>query len=195
MRGGLDACVSKPVRQSQLLSTLVGAWDRRHAAHPPTDPPEPAGAADRKAPLRTASTAENCRILVVEDNVVNQVVASRLLARLGLHSDLAANGREAVEMAALRPYDLILMDCQVPEMDGFEATRLIRGLAGDAGRVTVIAMTADARQGTRETCLAAGMDDNLAKPVNLQGLRELLQRWLQQIPLDSPLPAASRALS
>jgi signal transduction histidine kinase/CheY-like chemotaxis protein len=179
--GVIDACLSKPARQSQLFNTLTNAWARRQGT-------EVAGSLRRpeqnRAELERAVTADfagcNSRILVVEDNAVNQKVARRLLERVGLRTDVAANGREAVEMSALVPYGLILMDCQMPEMDGFEATREIRRREGLAPRVAVIAMTADAMAGAREKCLEAGMDDYISKPVKLDELYGALSRWLPQ---------------
>jgi CheY-like chemotaxis protein len=120
------------------------------------------------------------RVLVVEDNIVNQKVACRLLERLGLRTDVASNGREGVAMSAVVPYGLVLMDCQMPEMDGYEATLEIRRREGPAGQVAVIAMTADAMDGSRERCLAAGMNDYVSKPVNPDELRAVLSRWLPQ---------------
>jgi CheY-like chemotaxis protein len=116
--------------------------------------------------------------MIVEDNIVNQKVAYRMLERLGLRADVAANGLEAVEMFELLPYDLILMDCQMPEMDGYEATGKIRQREGFAHRVVIVAMTAEALVGARERCLGAGMDDYISKPVKLEEMRAVLGKWL-----------------
>jgi CheY-like chemotaxis protein len=101
----------------------------------------------------------------------------RLLEKCGCHVDLAANGKEALDMAASFPYDLILMDCGMPEMDGFEATREIRSRENGRGRVPIVALTAHAIEGTREQCLESGMDDYLAKPVSLDAIEKTLLRW------------------
>jgi CheY-like chemotaxis protein len=120
------------------------------------------------------------RVLIADDNVVNQKVATRMLERMGLKADIASNGREAVEMFRLNPYHLILMDCQMPEMDGYAATMEIRLLEDCvSSRVTIVAMTADAMAGARETCLAAGMDDYISKPVTAAELAEALRKGLQ----------------
>jgi signal transduction histidine kinase/ActR/RegA family two-component response regulator len=117
-------------------------------------------------------------ILLVEDNVVNQKVVMRQLQRLGYTAALAANGREAVEAARRHQYNLILMDCQMPELDGFEATRLIRNAEATGELHTpIIAMTANAMAGDREACLAAGMDDYLAKPLHIKDLQVMVERW------------------
>jgi CheY-like chemotaxis protein len=118
------------------------------------------------------------RVLVAEDNIVNQKVAQRMLEKLGMRPDLAANGREAVEMFGLLPYHLIFMDCQMPEMDGYAATREIRRKEGANEHVPIVAMTAEVLAGRREQCLAAGMDDYIAKPVKMEILFEALRKWV-----------------
>jgi CheY-like chemotaxis protein len=118
------------------------------------------------------------RVLVAEDNIVNQKVAARMLEELGVRSDLAADGREAVEMFGLLPYNLIFMDCQMPEMDGYAATREIRQREGPNQRVPILAMTAEVLAGCREQCLAAGMDDYLPKPIKIEVLFESLRKWI-----------------
>jgi CheY-like chemotaxis protein len=101
-----------------------------------------------------------------------------MLERLGLRTDVAGNGREAVEMVDLLPYDLVLMDCHMPEMDGYAATAEIRRRQGPRCNIPIIAMTADAMEGSREQCLAAGMDDYVAKPVKLNDLTAALRKWV-----------------
>jgi CheY-like chemotaxis protein len=120
-------------------------------------------------------------VLVVEDNLVNQIVAQAALERLGCQVDLADGGAEGVQAARLQHYDLVLMDCQMPEVDGYEATRQIRlwELAQkSARRLPIAALTAHAMAGDREKCEAAGMDDYLSKPMSAADLQKLLLRWL-----------------
>jgi len=147
----------------------------------------PAPAAPRLPETPAALAA--MRLLLAEDNLVNQRVAMAVLKKLGLVPDLAVNGLEACAAAAARTYDLILMDCQMPEMDGFQATREIREREGDGPRVPILAMTANAMSGDRERCLEAGMDDYLAKPIAILDLKDALLRWLPR-PLSAP-PAGS----
>jgi CheY-like chemotaxis protein len=120
------------------------------------------------------------RVLVAEDNVVNQKVAVHMLDRLGLRADVAANGREAVEMFGLLPYDVIFMDCQMPEMNGYDAATEIRRLEGAHRRIVIIAMTAEVLGGCRDRCLQAGMDDYISKPVNRNALFAALERCVAQ---------------
>ena len=115
------------------------------------------------------------RILVAEDNVVNQKVALALLNRLGYNPDLVENGRKAVDSVGTVDYDLVLMDVQMPEMDGLEATRTIRSSIEDGRQPTIVALTANALDGDRELCIAAGMDDYLSKPIQLDALVEKLE--------------------
>jgi CheY-like chemotaxis protein len=116
-------------------------------------------------------------VLVAEDNVINQKVAVRMLQRLGCEAEVAVNGREALAALESIPFDLILMDCQMPEMDGYQAATEIRRRESGPGRLPIIALTAHAIQGSREKCLEAGMDDYLSKPINPQTLSEMLRRW------------------
>jgi PAS domain S-box-containing protein len=117
------------------------------------------------------------RILLAEDNSVNQKIGARLLEKCGCHVDLAANGKEALDMAARFPYDLILMDCGMPEMDGFEAARAIRSCEQSRAHLPIVALTAHVMDGTRDQCLASGMDDYLAKPVSLEAIERMLLQW------------------
>lgn len=119
------------------------------------------------------------RILVAEDDPMNQQLAIMILKRLGYAADLAPNGKEVLEVVSEKKYDLILMDIQMPEMDGLEATRMIRLCLNT--QPVIIAMTANAMDGDRETCLAAGMDDYISKPVNINELVRLLEKWASQV--------------
>ena len=114
------------------------------------------------------------RILLAEDNLVNQKLALRLLSQMGYRADLAANGFEAVEAVERQTYDLVLMDVQMPEMDGLEASRQITARRSAEQRPRIVAMTANAMQGDREQCLAAGMDDYLSKPIRVDALVQAL---------------------
>jgi CheY-like chemotaxis protein len=116
-------------------------------------------------------------VLLVEDNPVNQTVIEAMLRSLGFNVDLAGDGEQAMQAANARPYTAILMDCRLPDLDGYAATRQIRSGDGANRATPIIALTANALQGDRETCLAAGMNDYLAKPFKRSDLRQILQRW------------------
>ena len=116
-------------------------------------------------------------MLLAEDNPFNQKVATAMLKLLGCRVQVAANGVEAVTMARDGAFDLVLMDCQMPAMDGYEATRRIRELPAPAGAVTIIAMTANALSGDRKACFAAGMDDFLSKPITKAMLSDMMNKW------------------
>ena len=173
-RIGFSAYLTKPLRQSQLracLDLVVGAAQ---------NPDEPASMRIVTRHMIAESTNNPIRILLAEDNVVNQRVALAILKKVGYQADAVANGAEAI--AALRKvaYDLVLMDCQMPELDGYAATRRIRDPSTGTiwPEIPIIAMTANAMKGDREKCLDAGMDDYIAKPVQARELAEMIERWL-----------------
>jgi CheY-like chemotaxis protein len=162
-----DAYLAKPIRQSHLFDTLVGLLAR--------DAAPKVEAAPGKPQLDPGQAARHpLRILLAEDNVVNQKLALRLLQQMGYRADLASNGLEALESVQRQTYDVVLMDVQMPEMDGLEASRKINTRWQPQERPRIIAMTANAMQGDREMCLAAGMDDYLTKPIRVERLVEAL---------------------
>ncbi|HET9733346.1 MAG TPA: response regulator [Acidimicrobiales bacterium] len=190
---GFAASLTKPVRSSELFDCLIsnprGAMPRvtaeeSHADRTPVQPPNEAGVLGM--------------ILLVEDNKMNQLVASKALTKLGYSFDIANDGAEAVNALRAKAYDAVLMDCQMPLMDGYEATGLIRRIEGTSRHTPIIAMTAAAMEGDRETCLAAGMDDYITKPVNLDAIATALARWLGRSrpnpPAGEQSPAAGPAL-
>jgi PAS domain S-box-containing protein len=177
---GCDAYLVKPVRSSQLLQTLAAAWAKRRGAHLVATGSPVRRASDRRAIVTGPANGHPIRVLVAEDNVVNQRVAVMMLEKLGIRADVAADGREAVDLFAQMPYDLVLMDCQMPEMDGYDATREIRKHEAEDRRAVIIAMTADVVGGARNHCLDAGMDDYIAKPVRLEDLAAILNKALQR---------------
>ncbi len=171
-RLGFTGYLTKPLRQTQLRDCLALALGRDKAAT--------GGGLITRHSIAEARRSR-VRILLAEDNKTNQLVAMKILEKLGYRADAIANGKEAITALGSIPYDLVLMDCQMPEMDGFEATQWIRG--GISGvlnpRLPIIAMTAHAMQGDREQCLAAGMDDYLSKPVQPADLAAMLDKWLR----------------
>ncbi len=168
--GLFDAALGKPLHQSALFDTLVGLL--APAAEPAKVPT--AGAAPPTLDARLAAR-HPLRILLAEDNMVNQKLALRLLSQMGYRADVAANGIEAIESLVRQRYDLVLMDVQMPEMDGLEATRRIVQRWPDE-RPRIVAMTANAMAGDREECIAAGMDDHLSKPIRTEALVAALMR-------------------
>ena len=163
---GVDAEMVKPIRPSQLFDVLQTVL-ARHAHKAEDAPVEALSAGDRHG-----------HILVVDDNAANQKVARRMIERLGYQVDVASTGGEAVSMIANGRYDVVLMDCQMPEMDGYEATRRIRRNERGGRHIPVIAVTADDLDGERERCLAAGMDDYISKPLKLHIVAAVLERWM-----------------
>jgi GAF domain-containing protein/CheY-like chemotaxis protein len=162
------ATLAKPLRQSQLFDTLVTLLTQDAT-------PRPTAAAPPKTDTQMAAR-HPLRILLAEDNVVNQKLALRLLSQMGYRADLASNGIEAVQSVERQAYDLVLMDVQMPEMDGLEASRRITARFRPEERPRIVAMTANAMAGDREACLAAGMDDYVTKPIRVEALVEALQQ-------------------
>jgi PAS domain S-box-containing protein len=188
---GIEACVLKPVKQSRLFNRIAevmaghvlpvrtsvtksGPLAKASAisALASTSPSSPGS-----TPVSTPPARSQSRILLAEDNLINQKVAVGLLHNIGYSVDVVNNGLEAITALERTPYDIILMDCQMPELDGYEATQRIRANK-DAHAPRIIAMTANAMRGESEKCLAAGMDDYLSKPVRLEALREMIARWM-----------------
>jgi len=175
-RKGISKCLNKPVRQSTLFNTLltVAAHNdsqaaikiaREHAAETPA--------------VQTTYQSE-INILLVEDNIVNQKVAMSMLKKFGYAADLATNGSEALLALKHKTYDLILMDCQMPILDGYQTTRAIRSEPGSHQSAIIIAMTANAMQGDKEECLACGMNDYMAKPIKAPALLKIINKWLDK---------------
>jgi len=179
---GIDAALSKPVKQSRLFDCLVSVIGKAEASA--LSAAKPGGAPFTPLSSDLRAHLEHTRVLLAEDNAVNQKVALALLKKLGCTADAVANGIEVLEALQRIPYPLVFMDCQMPEMDGYEATRLIRRREADTGKpcpwkspVYIVALTASAMQGDREKCLAVGMDDYITKPVRLAEIQTALERW------------------
>jgi CheY-like chemotaxis protein/HPt (histidine-containing phosphotransfer) domain-containing protein len=165
--GDFAAFLTKPIKASQLYNALMAAIGAALAGAEEVADPQPSGAVGARAQLR---------VLLVEDNAVNQQLALRMLDKLGHRAELAVNGLEALEALRGQPYDVVLMDVEMPEMDGLEASRCINREWPADERPRIIAMTANAMQGYRDVCLAAGMDDYLSKPIHVDELAQALDR-------------------
>jgi two-component system sensor histidine kinase/response regulator len=189
VRMGFHATLRRPFRQAALQEALLFALERRHYMLGAANA-APAVAGD--GAVLAPGPAASCLVLLVEDNLINQKVALHQLSRLGYAAHVASNGEEALKALALHDYALVLMDCQMPLLDGFEATRRIRDAERLNGgqRLPVVAMTANAAEGDRERCLAAGMDDYLAKPIVRETLAALLRQY---VPLPVQAVAAAGA--
>jgi signal transduction histidine kinase/DNA-binding NarL/FixJ family response regulator/HPt (histidine-containing phosphotransfer) domain-containing protein len=178
--------VQKPVKPAQLCLALERAVLNPQVAQRPVEAPKVSKFLAETLPMR---------ILVVDDNTINQRVAVRILQQLGYQPEVAGNGREALDALDGKPFDLILMDVMMPELDGMEATRLLRkrqtnpAYKNYQSRIVVVAVTAHAMQGDREKCLAAGMDDYLSKPVRPKDVREMIERWGGKMP--SPIAGSA----
>jgi signal transduction histidine kinase/DNA-binding response OmpR family regulator/integral membrane sensor domain MASE1/HPt (histidine-containing phosphotransfer) domain-containing protein len=183
-QGGIDAFLTKPIRQSALydaVTTAIGV--------PQTSPPQTVPAAHRVPEVEGKSRRH---LLVVEDNPVSQKVAVRMLEKVGYRVDVAADGIEALAAVDRQSYAAVLMDCQMPEMDGYATTEEIRRREAGGHRIPIIAQTAGAMSGDEEQALAAGMDDYLTKPLRVDDLVAALQRWA---PIHSPVPVGAVALA
>jgi PAS domain S-box-containing protein len=177
---GFAAYLTKPVKETLLKRCL------ENVVHGQQSPDPRAGALITRHSLAETGRRE-IRILVAEDNVINQKVTMAILDRLGYRAEIAANGIEALESLQNMPFDLIIMDCEMPEIDGYEATRRIRAWKDSSdeilrrkGKLPIIAMTAHALEGERQKCLAVGMDDFLSKPVRPRNLAEMIKKWLSR---------------
>ena len=166
------------LRSRQLLECLCLLLDQQALVGAPANA-EPPPLITRPT-LSESQAGPEPRLLLAEDNPVNQKVACKMLEKLGYRVDVAGNGQEAVAAHARSRYPLIFMDCQMPEVDGFEATALIRKMEGRSSHTPIVAMTANAMQGDRERCLAAGMDDYVAKPIRIKDLQAVLDTWLHK---------------
>ena len=171
-------CVSKPIRQQELFELISNVVNNSHdfsTINPPL----------RQDSLEQTILNSRGKVLLAEDNPVNQDVAMAMLAKLGLEVELARNGKEALEFAFRVQYDIILMDCQMPVMDGFEATSLIRGECKDNAQTPIIAVTANATTEDRENCINIGMNDFISKPYTLEQLQHVISHWLSAEVVES----------
>ncbi|MFH1998627.1 MAG: response regulator, partial [Planctomycetota bacterium] len=184
----ISAYLVKPVRSAQLYKALNSALCATEDNDPSSKSSRKILAKKRRSTEEAGGSRYKCvhaHLLVVEDNVVNQKVMATFLKKLGCTFDLAAHGREALARIENHDYDLVLMDCQMPVMDGFEATTEVRRLEGDQKHTTIIAVTANAMKGDKEQCLKAGMDDYLSKPVRMDALYDLLCKYCTT---EAPIP-------
>ncbi|MCP4020519.1 MAG: response regulator [Desulfobacteraceae bacterium] len=170
---GIEGYFNKPIKRSELYNAIISMLGI----------PQDANAAAGEKRMVTRHTLkelkkQKVRILVAEDNIINLKVAVHLLNKFGYRADTAGNGKEAIQALEKIPYDLILMDVQMPEMDGYEATRKIRNLKSAVRDIPIVAMTANAMKGDREKCIEAGMDDYISKPVKPDSLQETLNTWV-----------------
>ena len=188
---GFDAWISKPISTSKLRTVLLHV-----AAEPVGIGSRPLGGDARVRRAKSPAgvfAAHSLRILLAEDNLVNQKVAKLLLRKLGCRIEVVNNGMDAVDAVVKRSYDLVFMDCQMPEMNGLDATKAIRKLKSAEHRsVPIIAMTANAMEEDRGLCLEAGMDDYLAKPVSTEEIRNVIEKWA--IPRKQSVPQQEESM-
>jgi signal transduction histidine kinase/DNA-binding response OmpR family regulator len=184
---GIDSYLVKPVHGSQLMDVLATTWGAREQDSTGEENMQEL----QPPPLRhqedSSDYIKRAKILLAEDNLVNQKVAVGILKKFGCHVDVVGNGAEALEMIEQNQYDIVFMDCQMPELDGYEATAEIRRREYDSRHIPVVAMTAHTMQGDREKCIQAGMDDYIPKPVKRDNIKEVLVRWLEKESTENPV--------
>jgi CheY-like chemotaxis protein len=174
-----SSVLTKPVKESLLCTSILAEFKMHNKI-------ALQGRSVKSLLTPEFSKQSPMNILIAEDNIVNQKLTDRVLRKLGYHSDIASNGLEVLRMMKQKIYDLILMDVQMPEMDGLEATRQIRKQEGN--QPVIIAMTANAMQGDREECLKAGMNDYISKPVNFEILLNTLEKFSTTLKFSNRIP-------
>jgi len=187
---GFSAYLTKPLKQSQLYDCLAAVCSgKQHST-------EPSGQQIITRHTLAENRRRRVRILVAEDNMTNQKVAVKILEKLGYRTDAVANGREALKALARVAYDLVLMDCQMPDMNGFEATRQIRNAGSDVVRhdVPIIALTANAFESDRDECARAGMNDYIAKPVDPHALADVIDKWISKAATEQAVDAEGESM-
>ena len=189
---GFSAFFNKPLAPQRLTGMLGALWTEIAKGAAPSFVTNVEMPASARAPVQPALRFSGYRILVADDNVVHQQVALRMLKNLGCSGAAATDGRQAVDMHRSQNYDLILMDCQMPGLDGFQATAMIRGNETEARRTPIIAWSAEAAPGGRERCLNAGMDDFIAKPIRQNVMHDMLERWLHPDGASVPAPTPDK---
>jgi CheY-like chemotaxis protein len=175
---GIAAYLTKPVRQSKLFATLTAAMSKSPGPQTANSSAGVWAGGERRSGTQSEPKLSPHLILVAEDNIVNQKVAVQQLKNLGYRADAVASGREVIEALGRIPYALVLMDCQMPEMDGYHATREVRRIEGRKKHTPIVAMTAHAVEGDREKCIEAGMDDYISKPVKSEELKKVIMDLL-----------------
>jgi CheY-like chemotaxis protein len=194
---GIEAWFAKPIRQSDLQQWIAGAGSR--AKEPPPEnqvrAPENGDMESKESSdsLQSNKESESLRILLAEDSAVNQRIAVSQIRKLGHRVDVVTNGADAVDTLARTDYDLVFMDCYMPEMDGYQATAEIRRREGTSKHTPIIAMTGNSTAGDREICLEAGMDDYISKPFSREALVDVINRWAKASPALSEASEAEFA--